>query len=182
MTARKLKAVETEDPVDRIPIGEVVKYLSGLGLFRGIRNKPEALAYFAEKMHEENFAKGKNIFSIGDMDDRMFCLMQGEAEVTKVTLDGDHFRVAVLKAEDGAVFGEGALLDADSRSATIKALVDCRCLVMDRKTFHTVCEEYPGWALPVLNQIAWAVMDRLRRLNGDFTLLYSALVKQIRGE
>lgn len=178
MTAQSIKSVHLYE----VPSEPVEAYLSTLNLFEDIKHIPEALAHVAGMMRQQTFSVGTEIFKAGDRDDRMFCLMNGEAEVTKVTLDGDRFQVAVLNSSNGAIFGEGALLDADSRSATIKAVTECVCIILDRANFQKFCQERPEWALPVLNRIAWSVMDRLRRLNGDFALLYHALVKNIRGE
>ena len=177
MPARKFKSV----PTIAVSNDPIINHLAESILFKEIKDNKEALAYVAREMQEAKYAKGTAIFKTGDVDDRMFCLVSGSAEVTKTTLDGDRFQVAILHAEKHVIFGEGALIDVDARSATIKALTDCTCLVWNREKFQKFCADQPQWALPVLHQIAYQMMDRLRRLNGDFSLLYNALVKQIRG-
>jgi CRP-like cAMP-binding protein len=102
--------------------------------------------------------------------------------VYKSTLEGEPYKVAILKADSHAFFGEGGLLDSEARSATIRAETRCSCLVLKREAFERFCVGYPQFALPVLLRIARAVMSRLRKSNTDLSLLYNALVAEIRGQ
>jgi CRP-like cAMP-binding protein len=111
----------------------------------------------------------------------MFLLVEGDAVVTKSTPEGESYRVAILRAEQFAFFGEGGLLDSEARSATIRAETPCRCLVLHREMFEKFGREHPQWAMPILLRIARVVMTRLRKTNHDMGLLYNALVAEIRG-
>ena len=112
----------------------------------------------------------------------MFILIEGAASVYRHTAEGELYRVTILNGEEHAFFGEGALLDSDSRSATIRADVECVCLVLGREAFAEFGKKHPAWAFPVLVRIARAVMARLRKTNQDLTLVYNALVSEIRGQ
>ena len=90
-------------------------------------------------------------------------------------------KVAILKPVTPVFFGEGALLEADSRSATIRADGPCTCLVLTRHSFYAFAKVHPQWALPIILRIARTVMDRLHKTNNDLMLLYHALVSEIRG-
>lgn len=54
------------------------------------------------------------------------CVVQGQEEVFKKTIN------------EGETFGELALLYDAPRSATITALTDCSCWVIDRTTFKSI--------------------------------------------
>ena len=73
----------------------------------------------------------------------MYILVHGAASVFKQTTEGELYRVTILNGTDHAFFGEGALLDADSRSATIRADLECICLVLDRESFEKFGKQYP---------------------------------------
>jgi len=74
----------------------------------------------------------------------------------------------------GLFLEEGGLLDADSRSATLKQTRPASALILDQTGFESFSIAYPQWALPVLMRIARAVMARLRKGNEDQMLLYNA--------
>ena len=156
-------------------------YLREVSLFSDISEQPEALRFLVELMAERSFKPGEDILREGETGTDMFFLLQGEAGVFKSTLEGDQYKVFILKAANHAFFGEGGMLDSDARSATIRAETTCRCLVLGSDAFQKFSKQHPEWALPVLARIAQAVMARLRKTNHDLTLLYNALVSEIRG-
>jgi CRP/FNR family transcriptional regulator, cyclic AMP receptor protein len=163
-------------------LAELSSYLHDVALFAEIRDEPGALEQVASKMKLEKYSRGEAIIKEGTPGTAMYVLIQGEASVLKSTLEHEPFTVAILKSTNHAFFGEGALLDDDLRSATIRADVDCECLAFSREDFKDFCDRYPAWAMPVLRRVAQAVMGRLRGVNNDMVLLYKALVQHIRGE
>ena len=156
--------------------------LSEVSLFSDIASTPGALEELSRMMELRTFAPGECILREGESGSEMFLLIEGEASVHKSTTDGDQYKVAILHGEKHSFFGEGALLDSDARSATIKADTFCKCLVLDRKSFEVFGQVHPEWALPISLRIARAVMARLRKTNNDLMLLYKALVAEIRGQ
>ena len=133
-------------------------------------------------MTQAKYAPGETIVRENDAGSEMFILIQGAASVYRHTAEGELYRVTILRGEENSFFGEGALRDADSRSATIRADVECVCLVLGREAFAEFGKKHPAWAFPVLVRIARAVMARLRKTNQDLTLVYNALVSEIRGQ
>jgi CRP-like cAMP-binding protein len=162
-------------------LDERIECVRAVSLFCDLKDEREALRKLSESMEEKVYAPGDAMISEGETGCELFLLVSGKASVYKSTAEGDHYKVAVLDSAHHAFFGEGALLDSDARSATIKADTECHCLVLKRAGFDAFGEEHPQWALPVLHRIARAVMARLRKSNGDLMLLYNALVAEIRG-
>jgi CRP-like cAMP-binding protein len=156
-------------------------HLRAVVLFADIREHPQALEMVAGVMEERVFPPSSYIIREGETGSEMFFLIEGQASVYKSTTEGEPYKVAILMGAQRAFFGEGALLDSDSRSASIRADSECRCLVLKRDAFDKFGASHPELALPVLRRIARAVMARLRKSNEDILLLYNALVGEIRG-
>lgn len=170
------------DPMD-CDGGELdsIEFLRAVSLFDEIKERHEVLSSLAGAMETRRYRAGEAILREGDAGAEMFLLTRGHAWVTKKTHDGDSYHVVLLRAEDHAFFGEGALLDAEARSATIVAESACLCLVLSRKAFQEFGQAHPQWAYPVLQRIARDVLSRLRKSNEDLMLLYHALISEIRG-
>lgn len=83
----------------------------------------------AEIMKEVFIEKGQTIFKKGDTADSMYIIHSGEVQI----FDNDHV-FAVFRSKD--IFGELSLLDAESRSASAKALTDCYLLKLDQEPFY----------------------------------------------
>jgi CRP-like cAMP-binding protein len=155
--------------------------LSRFKIFEDFNERPEVLEEFNKVMTLQEFAPNALIIKEGDTGTAMFFLLSGKVGVYRNTPAGDEFMVAELLSQMNVIFGEGALVDDDTRSATIKALTKVECLVLDRFGFDEFARKNPEWALPVFRRIARAVMGRLRKTNSDFLLLYNALVAEIKG-
>lgn len=169
---------QTLEPLDH----ERVKHLSQVSLFQDLTAIPVALEKLALIMSDRAFAPGAPIIREGESGSDLYILISGQAAVYKSTPGGDHYKVAILGSAMRPFFGEGALLDSDARTATIKAETECHCLVLDRKAFEGFSREHPEWAMPVFLRIARAVMSRLSKSNSDLMLLYNALLAEVRGE
>jgi len=160
---------------------EYTAFLERVKLFEALRDQPEAFDVIAESMTLRDFAVGEMIVRENEPGLEMFLLVEGRASVFKTTAEGELYRVAILESSHYSFFGEGGLLESDSRSATIQAETPCRCLVLSRESFQAFGARYPQWALPIVFRIANAVMSRLRKSNEDLILIYNALVSEIRG-
>jgi CRP-like cAMP-binding protein len=111
---------------------------------------------FAEMFHHEkellDIPAGGVLFKEGDPGELMYILSSGTAEIVV------HNRV-VETSEVGAIFGEMAMIDDQTRSATVVAKTDCKFLPIERKRFNFLIQETPNFALYVMRVIA----ERLRR-------------------
>lgn len=157
------------------------EHLHDVSLFEDIRDSADALNALAAIMNVRRFPAGTDILKEGETGTEMFILIEGRASVYKSTPTGDEYKVAIFESQNKIAFGESGLIEADSRTATIRTDTECRCLVLDRPSFEAFSQDYPQWALPVYRKIAHAVMARLRKSNNDMLLIYNALVDEIRG-
>ena len=165
----------TKPPLKLSPSEEI---LAKVSLFADIRHTPDAFSALFILMNWRDYNAGQVIIREGDSGSDFFILAEGSASVFKKTPDGDRYKVALLSGHMGTFFGEGGLLDSDTRTATIQAESACRCLVLTKSDFDQFCASHPEWALPILKRVAQAIMHRLKNMNRDMGLLYKALVDE----
>ncbi len=99
-------------------------------------------------MRREHFEPGEEIFLKGDLGDRVYFVVKGEADVE---IDG---RIANSVAE-GDVFGEIALISKQPRLATVRARTALDVVSVTRDTFDTLVSHFPG-----VQEAMHEVMDR----------------------
>jgi CRP-like cAMP-binding protein len=87
----------------------------------------------------------------------MYVVLDGEVELR---VQGEVLEVA----GPGDIVGEMALIDAKPRSATVRAISDCRLAPVDERRFLFMVHETPFFALHVMRVLA----DRLHRMNAEW--------------
>jgi NADH dehydrogenase len=96
------------------------------------------LRLFHEKnVHREHFEKGETIFSHGDIGDKVYFIVKGEATVER---NG----TALVTLRDGEVFGEAALLTKQPRNATLRAATTLDTVAVSREAFQELLGHLPG--------------------------------------
>jgi NADH dehydrogenase len=85
----------------------------------------------------EHFEPGEIIFRQGDFGDRVYFVIDGEAEV-----EIDNRVIHVVAS--GGVLGEIALMNNSPRTATIRARTPLTVASVQRNTFHTLVAHFPG--------------------------------------
>ncbi len=171
-------AKKLSDPPALVAVIDNEEIFSKVSLFTEIKDNREAFSVLYMLMSVRQYKAGEIIIKEGEAGSDFFILADGNADVFKTTQDGDQYKVAILSGHMGAFFGEGGLLEADTRTATITAATECRCMVLTKVDFDQFCAQYPQWAMPIIRRVAQAVMNRLRNMNQDLGLLYKALVDE----
>ena len=100
------------------------------------------------------FSAGQLIFSEGDTGKVMYLIRDGE-----VVLQSDGDDLSTLWPGD--LFGEMAMIDGSTRSATALAKSDVDAIIIDRAAFLNVVREQPEFAMHVLTILS----VRVRELN-----------------
>ncbi len=98
---------------------------------------------------------GSVILREADPGDRFYVLLEGRVRVLK----GD---AAIADLETGAHFGEMALVDDAPRSATIKALEECKTLAILREKFYELLRQDSQLAVKMLWAFVQVLTVRLR--------------------
>jgi CRP-like cAMP-binding protein len=105
------------------------------------------------------YAAGEAILREDEPGDLFFVIIRGQV---KVFVDSEHGREVVLThLQAGDFFGEMALFDNETRSASVSALTASELVVLRRKDFLAVLEE----EFPIARRILTTLSARLRRAN-----------------
>ena len=154
--------------------------IRGLKTFKIFSRLPdEELACLAGVMEEKIFPAGTVILREGDPGDHMYLLLEGTVEVLKTTLFGDPYVTASLKDSYHCSFGEMALIDQGTRSATVRAKTDCRTLALSAEEFQRFCREYPAIGVELLMAVSATLVRNLRAENENLKIVYQALIEEI---
>ena len=93
----------------------------------------ELLAEVAGLLTEVELSSGQSVFAKGDAGDSLYIIVSGRVRVH----DGD-YTINLLGESD--VFGEMALLDAETRSASVTAADDSLLLSLDQESFYELVD------------------------------------------
>ncbi|MBL8437910.1 MAG: cyclic nucleotide-binding domain-containing protein [Zoogloeaceae bacterium] len=102
---------------------EHITRLQETPVFGGLR--ADALEFLVDASKQMTFPAGTLVIREGDLGDKIYVIEAGRVEVVKAL--GDDERVLKVLGP-GECFGEMALLDISPRSATVRAMEDCRAL------------------------------------------------------
>ena len=116
--------------------------LGRVSLFAGVR--PKDLRKLARDAHELSFAAGTTLTEDDGFGTTFFVVVEGNVEIA---VGGQKVR----SVGPGEFFGEVALIDRDSRSATAKAVTQTSCLVFSRPVFRPFAHNHP--------EVAWALLE-----------------------
>ena len=124
--------------------------LRHVGLFKGMSKRSLTKIDQLSEVHAVD--AGDVIVAEGDPGSDMMVVLAGTAEVTR----GDR---TVSELSIGQVFGEMALLDKQTRSATVTALDPMQLLVIDGPAFRKLLVKVPGLANSLLATLSLRLRD-----------------------
>ena len=119
--------------------------------------KPSALDNLAPSAKVRRFAPGELLVKEGETAVAFYVLCEGEAEVVRRSGEGGELILGNLTKGD--FFGEMALLDGFPRSASVRAVSDCECLVLTRWDFLALLRANPGVTLAILPVLSRRLRD-----------------------
>ena len=129
--------------------------------FRGLTpNEVEQVLLNAEKC---TFTAGTDIVNEGNTGNHMYIILAGSAKVTKHSRDGE-LELCTLNAADS--FGEMALVDGETRSASVKALETSVLVRISEQAIN----KHPAIGLKIYRNICGVIAARLR--NADEQLAW----------
>jgi len=147
-----------DDPMEAnhmLPLIEKVMILKGSEFFRNFPGPDLAgIASLTDVVHME---KDEVLFQQGDPGDAFYMVVEGGIRISR----GEH-DLAVLGAREG--FGEMAILDRDTRSATATATVPTTLLRLDRDSFDQVVEQNPAVARGIYRVLNERLRNTLARI------------------
>ena len=151
---RELRPRQREAPQNGMASAEA---LQGRGLFSVMA--PEQLQKLAAAGRVLCFGPGEAIVREGESGDCLYQLLAGRVEVLKAVAPGR--QVSVRQLDPGDLFGEMTLLLDAPRSATVRAMEECRLLQLDRSALAPLLQAQPE----LLQQLADQVSRRRQELD-----------------
>jgi CRP/FNR family transcriptional regulator, cyclic AMP receptor protein len=106
-----------------------------------------------------SFPKGVRVFHEGDTSDACYVVREGDLRVTREHPDGRAIALATLGPRD--IFGELAMFDGGTRSASIETLSDCELLALPASDMRRVVADHGEIAAKLIA----ALTRRLRETN-----------------
>ncbi|MFC1853653.1 cyclic nucleotide-binding domain-containing protein [candidate division CSSED10-310 bacterium] len=115
------------------------------------------------------YRSGQVVFERGDQGDSLFLILEGAVSVIAPVTAENQESLTVL--EKGDHFGEMALIDTGSRSATIVAKHDVKLLQIDKSNFDRILAQNMTLEIKVLWNMARDFTSIIRRLNEDLAFM-----------
>ena len=91
-------------------------------------------AALADGFDEVNYEDSARIIHEGEQGSSFYILLDGEAVATQTDANGEQQEVKAYVT--GGYFGELALLRNEVRAASVTAVTDCSCIVLDKSSFE----------------------------------------------
>jgi CRP-like cAMP-binding protein len=110
----------------------------------------------ASVMNELSYPVNHTIFKQGEEGRSLYIIVSGKVKI--------HIGEKKLaEAERGNSFGEMAVFDAQTRSASITTLEPCECLELTQEQLYDAIDETPEIAINIIRQLSRTI----RKLNDD---------------
>ncbi|MBT7266093.1 MAG: ATP-binding cassette domain-containing protein [Rhodospirillaceae bacterium] len=140
--------------------GDEIDVLAAVPLFAGLdRSKLKLLSFASERF---TYNSSEIVFNQGEVGDKAYVIIDGDADVILDTLDGPKTLVTMTRND---LFGELALLCDAPRTATIKAASDLNVMGISKDVFFKLISEDVDMSARVTRSVA----DRLERTTRDLS-------------
>ena len=127
------------------------KLLAGVPLFSGLDKS--GLAQIAKLADEVDLPAGRKLLQQGDNPHEFFLIVDGSV---RIDIDGEQINTL----GPGDFLGEIALIDGGQRSATATSVTPVSLLILGRREFNTLLNEFPD----IRTSVLMALAQRVRRL------------------
>lgn len=128
--------------------------------------EPDALAELAARLRRRRYRRNEVVFHQGDPGDTLHVIAEGAMKIVLPSPEGEEAIIATLRSGD--FFGELALLDGGTHSATVTAVEPAMTLALPRAAFLEVLGQSAGMRDALLKSLA----AELRRLTGHVEELH----------
>ncbi len=148
-----------------ITLEQIINFLLEAPMFAEL--DATELSEIVHIMQVQKVRAGHPVFREGDPGDAWYLIFAGHAEVLK----GNEFlpsqRLSVLSEK--ACFGEMAILDHSSRSASVVAIDECTVFRFPRRDFEDLLADGNLAAYKLIYQMAKVLCARQRKITQDLT-------------
>ncbi|SHI44817.1 Cyclic nucleotide-binding domain-containing protein [Malonomonas rubra DSM 5091] len=120
--------------------------------------------------------EGKTIFIENMPGESLYLIKQGTVQISRMLAEGDEQVLIVLGPDD--IFGEMAVLDGGSRSATARIAEDAILYGLNRKTFDALASKNASLCLKLALNIVRIFSERIRNSQKDYRAMLLASLKR----
>ncbi len=130
-----------------------------------------------------NVKKGETFIVEGELGDSIFLLLNGEVEVNqaltlsmnKSETDNREKAITKLSSDYKLFFGEMSLFnEGDRRTASIKALTDCKLLKIGKDELYEICDTHSEIGYKVMQNLCRTLCRHLVKANQNVLKLTTA--------
>jgi CRP/FNR family cyclic AMP-dependent transcriptional regulator len=144
--------------------------LKKVEIFRGLSlTQLESLAQISE---EKKYRGGETVFTERSTGNELYIIKKGKVCI-ELGLKGKPDTATIQRLSVGQIFGELALVDKRSRSATVICENDCEIITIDRDKLDELFERDTHLGYIIMKNLAQLLAERLRRT--DLMLVASVL-------
>lgn len=151
-----------------------MKDFSKVVLFKNLT--PQEINWMIVKWHPKEVPKDTIVIKEGTSGDEMYIIESGRVEVFLTRGD---LVLMLTELPEYSFFGEMALLTDKPRSATVKALTDCRFLTLKQSDLADIMNENPKVAAKFLMAMGENLSNRISTTNANlenYFLINQAIV------
>ncbi|MFA8343150.1 MAG: Crp/Fnr family transcriptional regulator [Rhodothermaceae bacterium] len=105
----------------------------------------------------KNFKKDSIILMEEDDGSAMFVIVSGQVKIARISSDGKEVILCILGESD--FFGEMAILDGMTRSATVIATEDTEVFLIERNQFLDLLKTYPEVSISLIKELTKRLRD-----------------------
>ncbi|MGB5925890.1 MAG: cyclic nucleotide-binding domain-containing protein [Dehalococcoidia bacterium] len=146
------------------------KILEKVDIFRGL--SPRQLESLAQVSEERKYRGGEAVFTEHSSGAEVYIIKKGKVCI-ELGLKGKPNTATIQRLSVGQIFGELALVDKRSRSATATCENDCEIITIARDRLDELFEQDSRLGYIVMRNLAQLLAERLRRT--DLMLVASVL-------
>jgi len=149
--------------------GDKSEFVANLNVFRQIdffSGVPvEVMKLFASLCKRQSYKTGDFIFRQGNDDECSYYILSGSAKLVFAKEEKEYF---IREYEAESYFGVLSLMTPMVKQFSLMATRDTTCMVMSRKAFSKVVDQFPGIPLKIIRSIGQRVLQAERRCMIEF--------------
>jgi len=136
--------------------------LRAIPLFASL-SEPD-LEEIAELLIERRYPSRTTIFEEGSVGEYMYVIREGHVKISKMSDDGREKILEIMGP--GTFFGEMALLDKETRSASVKSTCACVLLALSRQDFLALLRRNPDISMQLICELSRRLRETDEEVRG----------------
>lgn len=142
----------------------IFRTMRNCSLFKGFSD--EDLRVLVPLFSEKEMPEGTTVFVENMPGESLYLVRQGTIQISKMISEGQERTLLVVGSDE--VFGEMAILDGATRSATARVAEKASLLCIRKADFEALCESNPRVGLQLMRNIIRVFSQRIRENSEEY--------------